>query len=196
MVPGEVERTVHASRRPLMIAGAVGAIVLCAGLLLVSRQPSGQPAQPNAAVDAVQPLAPSTVLVFVSGAVEHPGLYRVSASARVADAIAEAGGVTASADPGHLPNLSALVHDGRQINVPFLKSTSPTEKLDINQAALDELAAIPGMPAGLPEAIVEYRAAWGDFTTLSQLHTDLGVDSATVAGLRRFLKVVAPPLNP
>ncbi|HYL70025.1 MAG TPA: helix-hairpin-helix domain-containing protein, partial [Candidatus Dormibacteraeota bacterium] len=124
----------------------------------------------------------------------HPGLYQLSPDARVADAIAAAGGITSRADPGHLPNLASRVHDGRQVNVPFLKATSSAAaKLDINAAAQDELDAIPGMPPGLGAAIVQFRTEWGPFTSLSQLHSDLGVDSATVTGLRQYLRVIPPP---
>jgi len=180
----------------LVVGGAGGLLVVCASGLALARQTSVESAAPAGAVQSVQPIAPSVVLVFVSGAVVHPGLYRVSSAARVADAIAAAGGVTSMADPGHLPNLSALVHDGRQINVPFFKGTSSVAKLDINAAAVDELAAVPGMPAGLPEAIAQYREQWGPFTSMSQLHTDLGVDTTTVAGLRLYLRVIAVTLVP
>jgi competence ComEA-like helix-hairpin-helix protein len=110
----------------------------------------------------------------------------------VADALAAAGGITTLADPGHLPNMAERVHDGRQINVPFLKSGTTAAKLDINTAAEDELAAVPGMPPGLAAAIVAYRGEWGLFTTMSQLHADLGVDPATVTGLEHYLRVVLP----
>ena len=88
--------------------------------------------------ETVNPPAPPTVLVFVSGAVAHPGLYELSPDARVADALGAAGGITSLADPGHLPDMAGRVHDGRQINVPFLKSGTTAAKLDINTAAADE----------------------------------------------------------
>ncbi|MBV8194303.1 MAG: helix-hairpin-helix domain-containing protein [Candidatus Dormibacteraeota bacterium] len=144
--------------------------------------------------ETVDPPAAATVLVFVSGAVAHPGLYQLSPDARVADAIAAAGGITSLANPGKLPDLAALVHDGRQINVPFLTGTSNTvAKLDINTAAEDELDAVPGMPPGLAAQIIAYRNEWGPFTSISQLHSVLGVDSATVSGLGHYLRVVLPP---
>ena len=102
--------------------------------------------------ETVDPPAPPTVLVFVSGAVEHPGLYELSPDARVADALAAAGGITTLADPGHLPNMAERVHDGRQINVPFLKAGTTAAKLDINTAAEDELDAVPGHAPGARRA--------------------------------------------
>ncbi|TMC49515.1 MAG: hypothetical protein E6J14_08450 [Chloroflexi bacterium] len=144
--------------------------------------------------NALDPPAPAEALIFVSGAVADPGMYRLPAGARIADAIAAAGGVTADADPGHLPNLAARIHDGRQVNVPFRRSRTggTAAQLDINTATLEELSAVTGMPAGLPEAIVEYRDRWGGFVSLTDLRTALGVDSATVQGLRQYLRV-APP---
>ncbi|HVC03823.1 MAG TPA: ComEA family DNA-binding protein [Candidatus Acidoferrales bacterium] len=182
-IPGvSLRRTALAAAGSLVVAGAAG--------WLVVHQTAAQ--APIPAGETVDPPAPATVLVFVSGAVEHPGLYELSPDARVADALAAAGGITTLADPGHLPNMAERVHDGRQINVPFLKSGTTAAKLDINTAAQDELDAVPGMPEGLAGAIVAYREEWGPFTSMSQLHGDLGVDSATVTGLGHYLRVVIP----
>ena len=170
---------------------AIGAAALGVGWVATRASAAPPPAPVGETVDP--PAAPA-VLVFVSGAVAHPGLYELSPSARVADAIAAAGGITALANPGKLPDLASRVHDGRQINVPFVTGSSATAaKLDINTAALDELASVPGMPPGLADAIVQHRDEWGPFTSLSQLHSELGVDSATVSGLGHYLRAVAPP---
>ena len=175
-------------RVALALAGSI-AIAGAVGWLAVHQTAAQAPIPVGETVD---PPAPATVLVFVSGAVEHPGLYELSPDARVADALAAAGGVTTLADPGHLPDMAERVHDGRQINVPFLKSGTTAAKLDINTAARDELDAVPGMPEGLASAIVAYRDEWGPFTSMSQLHVDLGVDTATVTGLEHYLRVVLP----
>jgi len=169
----------------------VGALLLtgAAGWLAVHQSAAQVPIPVGETVD---PPAPSTVLVFVSGAVAHAGLYELSPDARVSDALAAAGGITTLADPGHLPNMAERVHDGRQVNVPFLRSGTTAAKLDINSAAPDELDAIPGMPVGLGSAIVAYREQWGPFRSMSQLHGDLGVDAATVTGLEHYLRVVLP----
>jgi competence protein ComEA len=173
-------------RLALALGGAV-ALAGAGGWVVVHQTPSSAPTPVGETVD---PPAPPTVLVFVSGAVAHPGLYQLSPDARVADAIAAAGGVTTLADPGHLPNLAERVNDGRQINVAFLKAGTTAAKLDINTAALSDLEQVPGMPPSLAAEIVQYRNQWGPFTSMSQLHADLGVDSATVTGLEHYLRVV------
>ena len=62
-------------------------------------------------------LAPRGVVVDVEGAVRRPGLYRLREGARIADAIARAGGVTRHADKA-LVNLAAPLADGEQVLVP------------------------------------------------------------------------------
>lgn len=180
-----------------VIAGTAAALALTGGGVVVATQGHSAPAA-HAAVRGVPAVDQSVieVLVFVSGAVEHPGLYRLARDARVADAIAAAGGLTDAADPGRLPDLAAKVRDGRQVNVPFRRTAgtrTAAAKIDINTASLDELRAIPGMPLGLPEAIVEARDAWGGFASLTELRTALGVDPAVVQLLRKYLVVAVSP---
>jgi competence protein ComEA len=177
---------------PRRLALAIAGVLLLAAAAGWSVLHQAAAAAPVPVGETVDPPAPPTVLVFVSGAVAHPGLYELSPDARVADAIAAAGGVTTLADPGHLPNMAQRVNDGRQVNVPFMKAGTTAAKLDINTAAEADLDAVPGMPPGLAGEIVQYRDEWGPFTSMSQLHADLGVDSATVTGLEHYLRVVLP----
>ena len=177
---------------PRRVALAIAGVLLLAAVAGWSVLHQAAAAAPVPIGETVDPPAPPTVLVFVSGAVAHPGLYELSPDARVADAIADAGGVTTLADPGHLPNMAQRVNDGRQVNVPFMKAGTTAAKLDINTAAEADLDAVPGMPPGLAAEIVQYRDEWGPFTSMSQLHSDLGVDAATVTGLEHYLRVVLP----
>ncbi len=188
IVDANTQAGIGPRRLVLAVAGAV-ALAGAAGWSVLHQAAAAAPAP---AGETVAPPAPPTVLVFVSGAVAHPGLYELSPAARVADAIAAAGGVTTLADPGHLPNMAQRVNDGRQINVPYMKSGTTAARLDINTAAQADLDAVPGMPPGLAAEIVQYRDEWGPFTSMSQLHADLGVDSATVTGLEHYLRVVLP----
>lgn len=180
-----------------MLAAAVaglGALLAVAALLTHSGSAAGGAPVAVAAGQPLEPAPQEQALVHVSGAVAHPGLFRLSPAARVADAVAAAGGITADADPGRLPDLAARVHDGRQVNVPYRRAgaggrVAAAGRLDLNTASVEELRTVPGMPAGLAEAIVEARDQWGPFTALSELRQRLDVDPATVAGLRAYLVV-------
>ena len=183
-----------ANKRVLVGLGVVA--LLAGGLLIGTQHASVATAGPRNPAPAPLLAAPAAAiaLVFVSGAVVHPGLYQLSPDARIADALAAAGGVTALADPGKLPDLAARIHDGRQVNVPFAKSgytVAKTAKLDVNTASPDELAAVPGMPTGLAAAIVAYRDTWGPFQSLSDLRGSLGLDAATLRGISASIRVVA-----
>src|SRR5207237_572452 len=100
-----------------------------------------------------------TVVVYVSGAVQHPGLYTMGANLRVSDAIVAAGGLTHDADASCLPNLAAHVKDAKQIVVPFGGHCAKAKKgkLDINSATREQLLVVPGMDAPLADAIITYR---------------------------------------
>lgn len=166
---------------------SVVVIPAAVGSLLTSRGND----QPNpAAIPAVAAPAPAaTLLVYVSGAVVHPGLYELAVGARVADAIAAAGGMVDTADRGRLPDMAALIHDGHQVNVPFAKgAAAPTSaKVDANSATVAELEDIPGLTADVAQAIVDTRNAWGPYANLSDLRAALGMDTATAALIGKHL---------
>lgn len=177
-----------ASRPGRLVAlGALACAAVVTGAVMTSRG-ADQPS-PSATPPLAAPGPAATLLVFVSGAVAHPGLYELAIGARIADAIADAGGILPSADPGKLPNLSGLVHDGHQVNVPFAKGSSAltSAKIDANSAGVTELAAVPGITPDLAQAIVEARSQWGPFANLSDLRNALGLDSATAALLGKHL---------
>jgi competence protein ComEA len=161
----------------------VGAVMTAGG--------SDQPVA--AAIPAVAAPGPAaTLLVFVSGAVAHPGLYELAVGARIADAVADAGGILPTADPGKLPNLAGLLHDGHQVNVPFAKGTSAraSAKIDANSATAGELETIPGITPDIAQAIVQTRSAWGPFAGLADLRNALGLDTATATLIGKHLSFV------
>jgi competence protein ComEA len=168
-----------------LTAIAVASVAVGAGMTAGGRD---QPVA--AAIPAVAAPGPAaTLLVFVSGAVAHPGLYGLATGARIADAIADAGGILPTADPGKLPDLAALLHDGHQVNVPFAKGTSArtSGRIDANSAGVDELDTIPGITPDIAQAIVQTRTAWGAFANLADLRNALGLDTATAALIGKHL---------
>ena len=107
------------------------------------------------------------ILVDVSGAVVHPGVYRLSPAARVSDAVEEAGGPAAQADLASL-NLAAPLNDGDKLIVPRSSDTPPStqqalspsayaKRISLNQATADELESLPGIGPVYAQRIIAYR---------------------------------------
>ena len=64
-------------------------------------------------------------MVFVSGAVNAPGNYRLPPDARVGDALDAAGGFADKAQTDAV-NLAATLHDGEHIHFPEIDEPTPT----------------------------------------------------------------------
>ncbi len=179
-------------RHDWQLAAGLGAAIIAGAVWLAWPRPT-QPAATIALstqdIDAAQE---RWVIVYVSGAVAHPGLYRLQPTQRVSDAIVAAGGITENADRSCLPNLAAHLRDGKEYRVPFSGQGckgARKAKLDINTATRDQLLAVPGMDAGLADAIISYREAYGGFTRLAELKSALGVDTTLYKQLQKSLTV-------
>lgn len=210
------------SRRVVVAGLVVAAVLAMAAFALaatrttpaidVATHGSGEASDPasSASLDAV---APDGVLVVeVVGAVAHPGLYRLPAAARVADAIALAGGFgprVDSAASARTLNLAALVTDGEQIRVPSRDdapspagSSNPGSgtggsgpggggrggPVDLNHASADELDALPGIGPVTAAKIIAAREQQ-PFRSVDDLGTRKIVGPATLAKLRPLVVV-------
>ena len=127
----------------------------------------------------------ATVVVSVVGQVVRPGLVTLPAGARVADAVAAAGGLLPGADPVSV-NLAAVVSDGQQVGVgvPGATGGSPAAAggaatgqgaVNLNTATVAELDALPGIGPVLAQRIVDYRSQQGRFTSVDQLDDVPGI---------------------
>jgi competence protein ComEA len=129
----------------------------------------------------------ATVVVSVVGQVVRPGLVTLPAGARVADAVAAAGGLVPGADPASV-NLAAVVSDGQQVavGVPGATGGSPAAAggaaaatgqgpVNLNTATVAELDALPGIGPVLAQRIVDYRSQQGRFTSVDQLDDVPGI---------------------
>jgi competence protein ComEA len=186
---------------PLLLPPALGAGVL-ATVFAFSPSPLapaaiGPPApQSRGGASPAMDALPQTggLLVQVSGAVAHPGLYRVAKGDRVSAAVAAAGGLTGEADPNKLPNLAARLRDGQEVKVPTRSSaatgrTTRQGKASLNSASEDELAAIPGFSRELAAAAVRYRQEYGGFATTRELVTVLGMGEADYLVARSYISL-------
>lgn len=163
----------------------------------------GAPASTARARRATEPssTAPTaaTMVVSVVGRVHHPGLVTLEPGARVADAVAAAGGLLPGADPASL-NLAALVTDGQQIavGVPGAPSDAGGQSasssggggpVNLNSATAADLDALPGIGPVLAQRIVDYRLQQGPFTSVDQLDDVPGIGPALFAQLRKRVTV-------
>lgn len=135
------------------------------------------------------------LVVDVVGAVRRAGLQRLPAGARVADAVARAGGATQHADLA-LVNLAAPVADGEQIVVPARGSpaavpgaetapgSGPTAPISLSTATAEQLDSLPGVGPVMAQKIVGYRQEHGVFHSVDELEAIPGIGPARLAQLK------------
>lgn len=130
---------------PIAALAAVAALLLLAFLFLLLRNGGGDPleltaaAEPEVAVAAADTPAgepptdpasaaapPAPVQVYVAGAVRRPGVYTLPPDGRLADAIAAAGGIAATADLTPV-NLALKVKDEARYIIPDLAAPRPAD---------------------------------------------------------------------
>lgn len=186
------------SRSTALVAGALLLAVLAlAGHRLAQTGTASAP-------EVVAPLEPvrrarparARLVVHVVGAVRRPGLYRLRDGARVADAVARAGGATREAVLAAL-NLAAPLVDGVQILVPAAEPTSRASgagllpgdgalapKPSLSSATVEELDGLPGVGPVTAQRIVDYRAEHGPFGSVDDLDAVPGIGPTRIEQLR------------
>ena len=135
--------------------------------------------------------APPRLVVHVVGAVRRAGLFRLPEGARVADALARAGGPTARADLS-LVNLAAPLADGPQVRVPRRGppgsapgATAVTgARVSLAMATVEQLDELPGIGPVTAQKIVDWRATHGPFRSVDDLDAIPGIGPARVEQLR------------
>lgn len=148
------------------------------------------------------------LVVDVEGRVRRPGLVRLAAGARVADAVRAAGGTIAGAALDRL-NLARALADGEQVVVPApgdppapaipdgpaaaggagIAGGAPTAPVDLNTATAGALDALPGVGPVLAGRIVAWRAAHGRFTTVDELAEVPGIGPKALERLRPLVRL-------
>jgi competence protein ComEA len=173
--------------RALVLAGGLLLLLVVAGRTLADAGASS--AKPAAALlpdPAVA--AASRLVVHVTGAVSQPGLYRLKEGSRVADAVARAGGATASADTAAV-NLAAPLADGMQVLIPSrvagaAGTAAVPGRVSLNAAGVAELDELPGIGPVTAQKIVDFRTAHGAFKSVDDLDAIPGIGPTRVDQLR------------
>lgn len=149
------------------------------------------------------------IVVYVSGAVEKPGLVHLAADARVDDALKQVQ-LLAEADLDGI-NPAEKLKDGQRVSVPFkavsatagssttgngqdgasanpaavttaapvTSATTDGGKININTAGVAELDKLSGVGPVLAERILQYRTEHGMFAKTEDLQNVSGIGTKT-----------------
>lgn len=158
---------------------------------------------PASTVPAVT-VSSEPLVVHVAGAVQLPGVYRLTAGSRVIDAVQAAGGVAADANTDAI-NLAAVLADGERVYMPREgevapvvassrpdgsgASTSPDGPVNVNTATADDLDSLPGVGPSTAAAILSYRDQHGPFASVDDLGEVRGIGPAKLDALRGLVTV-------
>ncbi len=188
--------------RPTALACAAAAllVLVLAGQRLAARGAASAPQLAAPLRVSERPPARPVLVVHVVGAVRRPGLFRLRDDARVADAVARAGGATRRADLSAL-NLAAPLVDGIQVLVPrrVAAGVSPDDpgaagavgaggrRLSLATATAEELDELPGVGPVTAQKILDYRAEHGPFGSVDELDAVPGIGPARIEQLRELV---------
>ena len=185
-----------------ILLGVFLGLIFSAGILLISSPSKGEPI-----VLLPQP-TPAPITVFVTGAVNQPGLYTLPNPSRAQEAISAAGGLLKDADQTAI-NLTAFLRDGEKILIPYtptpipekaeeiptpaLPTPSAEKPLNINTATAAQLDLLPGIGPSKAGAIIAYREKHGDFKRIEDLLNVSGIGPSIFDQIKDRITVVPTP---
>jgi competence protein ComEA len=187
-------------------------------VLLISRReetvpvptlPAYKPAQP-ATTSAGSREKAAGIVVDVKGAVNRPGVYKLTSGSRVQDAMQQAGGAVPSADLNRV-NLAQPLADGMVVYIPRKGEQGPPPvagasssalgggtqtgtadnggKISLNTATAEQLDQLDGIGPAKAAAIIRYREEHGPFRSVDELANVPGIGEKTLAKFRDHLTV-------
>lgn len=179
-----------------LVAVLVATSLVVVGCIALRGRPYevGAVADAPAATSSASPaptLAAGGVVVHVTGAVRRPGLVRLPSGARVADAVAAAGGATTAKAEGSV-NLARVLVDGEQVVLAaagVMAASGAGARVSINAATAQQLEDLPGVGPVLAGRIVEFRTDHGPFGSVDELSAVTGIGEAMLGRLRPHVQV-------
>lgn len=191
-----------------VLVAALSVLLTIALLYIVylrTRQPAVAPIEilpPPPTVTRSPTATPAPLNVYITGAVNRPGVVLVPPDARVQEAVTAAGGPSSDADLEQL-NLAAALFDGQHLRVPAQGETpAPTgiegagtagsagvRPININSATAGELTALPGVGEVTAAKIVAYRQEHGPFQQMEEIMDVPGIAEGKFEGFKELITV-------
>lgn len=153
----------------------------------------------------------TTILVHVAGAVEKPGLYKLSSDSRVNDALISSGGLSVEADRNWFDqniNLAQKLQDGIKLYFPsqteiaalgvrkdvVLNSNANFSfdtqvKININTADMVELDKLSGIGPSLAQKIIDYRTTNGFFKSIEDITKVPGIGQKLLEAIKNKITI-------
>lgn len=141
------------------------------------------------------------IAVEIRGAVQSPGVYRLSQDARLDDLLTAAGGVTADADLAP-HNLARRLNDAEVVVIERIGSATPviavaseappqsiSYRININTATNAELETLPGIGPVLAQRIIDDRTANGPYRDIADLARVPGISEKLIDEIRAQITV-------
>lgn len=129
----------------------------------------------------------SNAIIYITGAVEEPGLYQMEIGTTLGELIRVAGGILPYGDEKSI-NLARVLVAGEHVHIPFNFNGQPEElirnkKISINRSDEKTLTELPGIGPAMAKRIVEHRQTKGEFSTIEDVKLVKGIGEAL------FLKI-------
>jgi competence protein ComEA len=149
-------------------------IMIVAGSILIwSKYNPSQPIEVK-----ITPSPEISGQIFVTGAVNVPGVYSLISGDSFDALLRSAGGTTASAD---LDRIKLHITSTDEAEVP--------QKVDLNRADAWLLQALPGIGETRAQSIVNYRQQNGQFRHISEITRVEGIGAATYEKIKHLITV-------
>lgn len=133
--------------------------------------------------------------VYVSGAINTPGVYEIQEGMRIIDIIEIAGGFSSEADSTFIAeeiNLSEYALDQQHIFIPFQQieidyapetNTNLSNQININTATATELETLPGVGPSTAEKIIGGRP----YSSVDDLLQVSGIGDKTLSQFKNLI---------
>ena len=140
--------------------------------------------------------------VYVCGAVECPGVYKLPRGSRIYEAVLLAGGLREDACEDSLNQAQELT-DGQMIKILTVEEAESQVKgiidsddsavsdgrVNLNTASAEELMTLPGIGASKAQSILSYRDEKGGFSSVEEIMDITGIKEGVYSKIKDYITV-------